>query len=232
MMRWFWSVVVSLSIVGVLSAQEFSVTAVVQKSGLSWEEAVAAILLAKTLDLDLTMIISTRRQSTTPVFILAPAFIIAKVSKKDVKDILKERSRGHGWGAIAHRLGVHPGVFNKARVNMSRLGDTEIEASVWLTVLSQAFGCPQSQIVALQQKGLDWGELIAVLQIASGARKSPDDVIKVWRETKDWTKVRAHFAVPLDWLPDVKAQKKGELNLKGSPEHEKGLKRGKGREKR
>lgn len=232
MMRWLLSVLVSLSVVGVPFAGEFSVTAVIQKSGLSWEEAVAAILLAKTFDLDLTMIISTRRQSTTPVFVLAPAFVIAKVSKKDVKDILKERSRGHGWGVIAHRLRVHPGVFNKARVNMSRLGDPEIEVSVWLTVLSQAFGYPQSQIVALKRKGLDWGELIAVLQISSCARKSPDEVIKVWRKTKDWAKVRSHFSVPLDWLPDVKAQKEGESNLKGSPEHAKGPKPGKRHGKR
>jgi len=53
-------------------AQEFSITAVVRKSGLSWEEAAAALLLAKVLGIDMTMIVTTRKETSTPIFVLAP----------------------------------------------------------------------------------------------------------------------------------------------------------------
>ncbi len=188
-------------------AQDFNITAIVQKSGLSWEEAAAAILLARVLGVDMTMIISTRKETTTPVFVLAPAVVIAKVGKKDLREIVKMRSKGHGWGVIAHRLGVHPGAFNQQRVALSKLSDDDLIAAVWVQVLTQSFGTPTSQILMLRQKGLNWGDVIAALQISAASQSPPEKVIAHWQEMgKDWAKVRSHFGVSPDWLPPVKVQ--------------------------
>lgn len=196
-------------------AQDFNITAIVQKSGLSWEEAAAALLLAKVFDLDMTMVISTRKETATPIFVLAPAVVIAKVSKKDLREIVKMKGKGYGWGVIAHRLGVHPGAFNQQRVALSKLSDEELTASVWIQILTQSFSVPSSQIVKLRQKGLDWGDIIATLQVSTASQLPPEKVIAVWQEMgKDWSKVRSHFGVSPDWLPLVKS-KESEVPAKG-----------------
>jgi len=200
-------------------AQEFSITAVVRKSGLSWEEVAAALLLAKVLGVDMTMIVSTRKETSTPVFILAPAVVIAKVSKKDLREIVKMRGKGHGWGVIAHRLGVHPGAFNQQRVTLSKLSDEDLVTSVWLSVLSQAFGIPTAQIAKFRQEGLEWGDVIALLQVSSASKTEPEKVLIRWREMeRDWSRVRAQFGVSPDWLPQIEKQERNrekERSLKG-----------------
>jgi hypothetical protein len=188
-------------------AQEFSITAVVRKSGLSWEEAAAALLLAKVLGIDMTMIVTTRKETSTPIFVLAPAVVIAKVSKKDLREIVKMRSKGHGWGVIAHRLGVHPGAFNQQRVILSKLSNEDLVASVWLSVLSQAFGIPTGQIAKFRQEGLEWGDVIALLQVSAASKTEPEKVLARWREMgRDWSRVRAHFGVSPDWLPQIEVR--------------------------
>jgi hypothetical protein len=188
-------------------AQEFSITAVVRKSGLSWEEAAAVLLLAKVLGIDMTMIVTTRKETSTPIFVLAPAVVIAKVSKKDLREIVKMRGKGHGWGVIAHRLGVHPGAFNQQRVILSKLSDEDLVASVWLSVLSQAFGIPTGQIAKFRQEGLEWGDVIALLQVSAASKTEPEKVLARWREMgRDWSRVRAHFGVSPDWLPQIEVR--------------------------
>ena len=208
-------------------AQELSITAIAHKSGLSWEEAAAAVLLARVLGVDITMVISTRKETAMPVFVLAPAFVIGKVSKKDLREILKAHSKGHGWGAIAHQLGIHPGAFNQQRVALGKLSDEELEASVWLGVLSQVFRVPSEQVITLRQQGLPWGDVIAALQVASATQQAPEKVVALWRQSdKDWAKVRAKLSVSPDWLPVLQKSDGVEGEAKG---HGKG--KGKGREK-
>ncbi len=222
------SIALILSALSLLPAwgQDVSITAVVQKSGLQWEEAIAALLLARVLDLDATFIIQTRKETATPVFVLGPAFVIAKASKRDIKEILSARGKGHGWGLIAHRLGVHPGVFNRSRIALDKLSDDDLIASVWLSVLTRTFPFSQDTLVRLQQQGLSWGDMVTVLQIAAGANTSPEQVLAHWRKERDWAKVREHFGVSPFWLPSP--AKTSDLN----PPNEKGKgPRGRGRGK-
>ena len=203
--------------------QEFSITAVVRKSGLSWEEAAAALLLAKVLGVDMTMVISTRKEASTPIFILAPAVVIAKVSKRDLREIVKVWGKGHGWGVIAHRLGVHPGAFNQQRFVLSKLSDEDLVTSVWLTVLNQAFGVPTAQIVKFRREGLEWGDVIALLQVSSASKNEPEKVLTRWREMeKDWSRVRAHFGVSPDWLPQIEKQERNRERERSPKGHGKG----------
>lgn len=204
MKRWV-VFLIAASLLHAAWAQELSITAIAHKSGLSWEEAAAAVLLARALGVDITMVISTRKETAMPVFVLAPAFVIGKVSKKDLREILKAHSKGHGWGVIAHQLGIHPGAFNQQRATLSKLSDEELEASVWLGVLSQVFRVPSEQVITLRQQGLPWGDVIAALQVASATQQLPDKVVVAWRESgKDWSKVRARWNVSPDWLPTPK----------------------------
>ncbi len=201
-----WRLLLLLAALSWAWGNDFSITAVVRKSGLSWEEAAAALLLARALDLDATFIISTRKEAEKPVFALAPAFVIAKVGKKDIRQILKEHSKGHGWGVLAHRLGVHPGAFNQSRIALSKLKDDDLIACVWLMVLSQTFRIPQERVVELRKQGLTWGDIVTALQIASGANAPFERVLTHWRKEKDWAKVREQFGVSPDWLPSTSEQ--------------------------
>ncbi|MCS7264120.1 MAG: hypothetical protein NZ805_04735 [Armatimonadetes bacterium] len=188
-------------------SQEWNITAMVQKSGLSWEEAAAALLLAKVFDVDMTIIMSTRKEIGMPVFVIAPAVVIAKVGKKDIRKIVKMKSKGEGWGVIAQRLGIQPGAFNKQRVALNKLSDEDLIAAVWIQVLVESFGVPPSQIVMLKRKGLDWGDVIANLQVSNASQLPPEKVLAIWQEMgKDWSKVRSQLGVSPDWLPTIKAQ--------------------------
>jgi len=205
-------------------AQEFSITTVVRKSGLSWEEAAAALLLAKVLGIDMTMIVTTRKETSTPIFVLAPAVVIAKVSKKDLREIVKMRGKVHGWGVIAHRLGVHPGAFNQQRVVLSKLSDEDLVVSVWLSVLSQAFSVPATQLAKFRREGLEWGDVIALLQVSAASKTEPEKVLARWREMeRDWVRVRAHFGVSPDWLPQIEKQERNREQERSPKGHGKGL---------
>ncbi len=46
-------------------------------------------------------------------------FVIAEMSRQELKDLLAENRKGYGWGAISLKLGLNP-VFVKKRVDSAR----------------------------------------------------------------------------------------------------------------
>ncbi len=210
--------------------QQWSVTAIARKEGLTWQEAVGVILLAEVLDVDVTLILTTRREAKQPVFAIAPAIVIGSVTGRSPSSILAEKSKGQGWGVIAHRLGLHPGMFNKHRVWLEKASDDEFGLAVWGLVLTKAFGIGQDQITSWQKMALSVPDMMALAQAAQGSKTPPDKVLDLWKKEKDWDKVRAKLGVSADWLPPVR---KGD-KAAGRPDHpgvgkEKGRGRGHGR---
>lgn len=184
-----------------------SLTAVVQKHNISWEEALGGVLLARALDLDVTVVFSTCKATGSSIFPLAPAFVLSKESRKNVQEILKRHRGKAGWGSIAHQLGVHPGAFNKTRVWLSKASDDEVVEALWILVLGRYFDFSSRQLRNWRRQGLTWGDVVAALHIASGAGISPKKVIAAWRENKNWDRVRSQFRVSPNWLPGEKARK-------------------------
>ena len=126
-------------------------------------------------------------------------------------------------------MGVHPGVFNQQRVVLSKLSDEDLVASVWLNVLSQAFSVPTAQIAKFKREGLEWGDVIALLQVSVASKTEPEKVLIRWREMeRDWSRVRAHFGVSPDWLPQIEKQERNR-EQEGSP---KGHGKGRGKQGR
>ncbi len=179
--------------------QTWSVTALVEKKNVSWEEALGAVLLADLLDLDATFILSTGRETQTSVFVLAPALVIYRDVGVDPLVLLRKHRQGKGWGVLAHELGVHPGVFNKTRVGLSSARDGEIEGAIWLSLLGERYGADGQVVSALRARGLGWGDVLAVIHIGHYSRKGPWDVVKVWEKRgKRWDKVCEEFGVSLE----------------------------------
>ncbi|MCS7224814.1 MAG: hypothetical protein NZ959_09705 [Armatimonadetes bacterium] len=206
-------------------SQDWSITAIARKSGLNWQEAAATVLLSELLDINATLILSTRRETKEPVFGLAPAFYIAKVSGQPVAVVWKGKGKGQGWGMVAHRLRVHPGVFNKSRVWLQKASDEEFNWVLWMMILSKVFKARAEQMSAWQKVGLSVGDMISLFQIAQGSQTPPDQVLSLWTKEKDWDKVRKKFGVSPDWLPPIK--KIG----REKPEEVESVREGNGKEK-
>ena len=95
------------------SMADVSVTVIAQTHHLSVAEAAAAVVIADALGLDATFVISTGRRCNAPLVVLGPAYVISYYTRVPVVTVWGHHKRGEGWGQIAHRLGMHPGTFNK-----------------------------------------------------------------------------------------------------------------------
>ncbi|MCH8274324.1 MAG: hypothetical protein IH851_06005 [Armatimonadetes bacterium] len=193
---------------------DLSLTAIVHKHGLSWEEALGAVLLADALGLDATLIVGTRKSLGATVFELAPAFAMHKHSGRGIRGIWNQHRRGHGWGVIAQEMGMHPGAFNKSRVRQRKANDAEFEAVIWIGLLSRRYGLTPERISGLRGKGLQWGDIAASLHIAAAAKKEPEAVLARWRKHRNWDRARSDFGVPEEWASQ-KSRRGGRKKGKG-----------------
>lgn len=160
-------------------AQQATLTAIVQKHNVSPVEAAAAILIADALDIDMTMIFSTSRNTGQSVFVLGPAFAISQRCGVPVPDLWK-RNRGRGWGVVAKEMGMHPGDFNKMRVQGG------FDNVFWLNLSNQKYGYSQSTWNYARSKGMSGQDAITALVIAGGKPDRVNVVVSDWKKNKGW----------------------------------------------
>ncbi|MCL6624578.1 MAG: hypothetical protein K6T17_08200 [Fimbriimonadales bacterium] len=192
---------------------QWNVTVLMQKSNVTWEEALGAVLLADLLDLDATFILSTQKEVRDSVFVFAPALILYRHTGVEPKVLWNKRCAGKRWGVLAHELGVHPGVFNKARVGLLSVKDEEVEGAIWLSILVKRYGADARVVSDLRSRGLGWRDVIAVIHVGHHTGRKPQEVAKAWEKRgRQWDKICREFRVPLE--PPRESERKG---LGGKP---------------
>lgn len=159
-------------------ALDTDVSVLVRKSNVSILEAAAIAVIADAIGLDAAIVIDFGRRSGASVFDFGPAFILGYDCHRKPEDVWKLRRKGKGWGVIAKELGMHPGTFNKMRVN----GD--FDKGVWVYAMSKRYPVGSKDYIYLQGKGLSHANIVGTIVLAEGRKDRFDSVAASWKKDK------------------------------------------------
>lgn len=169
-----------------------SVEQIMQRHGLSWEEALAARLLADEVQAPIPALIEARKSTGLDIFRLAPAAVIQPRTPQNPAAL---HAKGHGWGVIAHRLGIHPGTFNKMRKGLKDVPDRDLEDDIWRRILIRRYGISESELNRIR-KSRNWNDIVPAVHISKTKRIKIDSLVT--RRMESWDRYRRTNRVPLD----------------------------------
>lgn len=126
------------------------------------------------------------------------------------------RTQGTGWGEVAHRLGVHPGTFNKDRVWLTKHAspdtDDDFRLIVFAVIVSKWFSLPSPDIIVVFKAGEPHMDVFMACYLASQTAKPWRDLLREKPKRPDgWVVLCASNNVelkrPLKWAAPPKALK-------------------------
>lgn len=162
-----------LDFAGAANAQTTILAKIQTDHKLSPLEAAAAIVIGDALGLKVDALVMTSRNTKESFGILGPAIVISRNSGHDLNHVLKNKPKGEGWGNVAKRMGMHPGDFNKMRVQ----GGT-FESMCWMNMLSTKYRFPQKDYERAQKQGLSDLEIVLAVVMADGKVANFDKTMK------------------------------------------------------
>ncbi len=149
---------------------------------------------------------------------------LVKATNLNIDCILELRKRhGWGWGEMAHRLGVHPGTFNKARVWLKKQ-DYSVGEDLLLIILAGYWGVPLGHVRALRAHHYPARDIALSANIAAHSGKSLGETLRLRSSGNSWKAVASQFGVS-------EAKLKDPMKARGDAkaEHGKGKDQGKGK---
>jgi hypothetical protein len=155
-------------------------------------DQIAATVLAEKFGIPVRDVFGVSRSSQLDVFDLPPLFSIARQTRRSTNDVWRLRNEGLGWGEIAHRLGMHPGTFNKLRKQGAFDRDT-----FWSSVYRDRYHVSNADLMAIQRRGGSQRDMLPAVIIARQSRISPLSVYDRYRKNGDWDKTAVSYKVNL-----------------------------------
>jgi len=202
-------------------------------------QAAAIALLADHFGWDVDVVVVVMHEQNLTVEDLVVLFVLLQLAKsEDAALAVGLRGQGLGWGEIAHRLGIHPGVFNQLRKRVfgpaggPKRGkwesDEDFRQGLFIIMLSDYFAVGAPIIYEKFQKGNSLGDLTLALALG---KRSGVEWTKLMEERKEkgksWLEAAEALGTDLGELDSI-AEK-----VKAPPEKEhplKGQGKGKGKE--
>lgn len=144
---------------------------------------------------------------------------LSRESGHSIASIDRDRSRGIGWGQVAHRLGVHPGTFNQQRV-WAKKHDQTVAAGYGDSVLARYYGMTPATIRDYRARGYDFGHTLIGLNVHQLSGKSFDEVLKARARQSSWDATTKEFGLTPDKAKAAPAPKEkfSKGQGKGKPE--------------
>lgn len=167
-------------------------------------EKILTTVVADRFGIDTSEILAIRKESSPSWDDLGGIVSGSYHMNAQAREVARLRKQGLGWGQIAHKMGIHPGTFNKMRNAGAFDG-----AKSWNGALSQRFGTKESDIEVVRRSGAKLQDVLASVVIGKIAGKSPQSVYDAYKTTKDWSRVETKFGADLDdWKKVAVAPKK------------------------
>jgi len=116
-------------------------------------------------------------------------FALLELAKsQDVDFAITLRQQGLGWGVIAHRLGIHPGVFNQLRVRLLGAGggkpgglwvsDLDFRNGLFIIFLSDHFAIAAPVLWQRFEVGIVMPDLMLALFLGRRSGRGWDELLK------------------------------------------------------
>ncbi len=128
----------------------------------------------------------------------------------------REYSRGIGWGQVAHRLGVHPGLFNQQRV-WAKKQDHAIAISFGDSVLGHCYGMPPATVHSYRTSGYSFAHFLLGLNLSQRTGHTFGVVLKSREREASWTVTSKHFGVTVQQARTAPPPKQKFGKAKGKP---------------
>lgn len=189
-------------------------------------EKVLTVVIADRFGIDTREVIEIRRDSRLGYPELGGLLSGSYHMNAQAREVARLRRQGLGWGQIAHRIGMHPGQFNKLR----NAGAFDTSRS-WSGALSQRFGVREDEIIRVQRTAGRLEDVVAAVILAKATGRSPQQVYDAYKTVKDWDRLEDRYNVRLaDWERYDVAPKRP-VRLNGSEASGPGKSNGKGKGK-
>ena len=114
------------------------------------------------------------------------ALYVNKYGRTNWDDIYRMRQSGMGWGQIAHRIGMHPGEFNKMRKNQRWNSDRDMADDLWRDRLNKR-GSRSSDVDWARNQGFSYRDAYIADQIARANDARFPTVLNRYRQDRAWS---------------------------------------------
>lgn len=193
-------------------------------------EKVLTTVLADRFGINTDEVIKVRTESKSSTFDLGEIFSGAFRMNRTASEVWRLRKQGLGWGQIAHKLGMHPGTFNKMR-NAGAFDS----GKVWGDIFNQRFGTKTQDYEAIRKSGAKLEDIIAAVIVAKATNKSPQQVYDQYKQVRNWDTICSKSNVKLtDWKryanePELPSAIADDMDKPGNSNPGKGKGKGKGK---
>ena len=131
-------------------------------------------------------------RSNVNVFDAAPYYSTSYHTERPVDEVWRLRQEGLGWGQIAHRLGMHPGTFNKLRKSGAFDRD-----EIWEDICEDRYGLRESEFNAIRRRGGTIRDALPAAIIARASHTRPLTVYQRYRSVRDWNRTAGLYKTDL-----------------------------------
>jgi len=128
------------------------------------------------------------RRDRGDIFDLGPTLSMSRYGNASANDVQRLRASGMGWGEIAHKIGMHPGTFNKLR----KQGYFDRDP-FWDDVVKRRYGTRQEDIDIVRRRGGRLEDILGAVVIGKATNRKPADVYDQYRRDKDWDRTADKF---------------------------------------
>ncbi|MEO7454545.1 MAG: hypothetical protein ABIV13_07260 [Fimbriimonadales bacterium] len=113
------------------------------------------------------------------------ALYVNKYGRTNWDDIHRMRQSGMGWGQIAHKIGMHPGQFNKMRKDQRWKSDREMSDDLWRDRFDKK-GSRSSDVDWARNQGFSYRDAYIADQIARSNSSRLPTVLNRYRQSSSW----------------------------------------------
>ena len=178
-------------------------------------QAAAVAIIADHFGLDVDLVVKVKRAGKVTTEDLVLLFALLYLAGSDDADFaVGLRGKGHGWGEIAHRLGIHPSTFNKLRKRV--LGpagalkrgkwqsDEDFKRGLFIIVLSDRFGVEATLMREKVEEGNSLNDLLLALALAQRVEEEWTELLEGKKEDgRSWLTIANELEVDLAELDTI-----------------------------
>ncbi|MBA3725908.1 MAG: hypothetical protein H0W86_05515 [Armatimonadetes bacterium] len=161
-----------------------------QRYRLNWDDAALIGGLSRDFKLDPSVVLDTRNRYGMHDDDLISTLYFRRNSRRDMDDIYRMRESGMGWGEIAHKIGMHPGEFNKMRKSWGEMRDRDLAEDLWRDQLRHR---SKSDLDWARNKNLSWRDIYVADKASRDRNKNFRDILTGYRRDGDWGRVGGAF---------------------------------------
>lgn len=158
-------------------------------------EKIATTVLADKFGIDTRDVVVLHDRVGGSVYDLAPYYEMSHYGRTSPSRVYELRRSGLGWGQVAHKIGMHPGTFNKLRKQGAFDRDR-----FWTSNYRDRFGVQEQQITVLRRSGGSLEDVLGAIILGKLSKQNPQNIYDQFQTDRSWTTVSTRYNAPLtDW---------------------------------